>query len=72
MSDEWSDKWPDEPGHYWFYQPPRFEGGEPRTRLAKVAQIANGLAVYAESEFLYPDTHKGKWQKATLPEPPTP
>jgi len=73
--DNWTHKWPTEPGMYWFYgfcwRKMRDEPEEPEMYLVKVRKISNGLMCITDGHFIYKaEGAEGMWLKAELPEPP--
>lgn len=76
ISEDWSEDWPTEPGHYWFYGWCFRAWGDVRVNLPKwhfvrVRRTANSLAFVTNGHFLYKsEGAEGLWQAAMLPEPP--
>lgn len=76
----WSDKWPTEPGVYWFYgftSVHEVKRYLPETHFVTVKREANGLFFYTyglffytHAQFIYDGDAVGLWQKVDVPEPP--
>lgn len=67
----WQDEWPTEPGYYWFFGWESSEDEKPKMHLAEVFRTSLSAVHIVDGHFLYKEEGaKGKWMKATLPEPP--
>jgi len=77
ISGDWTEDWPTEPGHYWFYGWCFRPWGSVRVRppewhFVRVSRTANSLAFVTDGHFLYKsEGGEGLWMPAMLPEPPT-
>ena len=72
---EWTLKWPEISGYYWFYGWCfRERNHEPELHYVKVRRIANGVALITNGHLLYKaEGAYGMWATAELPTlPPLP
>lgn len=65
---EWTDKFPDDPGWYWFYGFPWGKGkrSEPRLYMMKVNTVYGAV----DNAFVYRQEAVGHWMKAEPPSLP--
>ncbi len=72
--DDWTEVWPVEPGHYWFFGwcsgMLRCDHG-PEIVLVKVSKAVNAFVYVGNGHFIYKgEGAVGLWKEAVLPEPP--
>ena len=72
--DEWTEIWPTEPGHYWFYGRSSMlrRHNDPGMVLVEVSMTPYSCAFVGNGRFIgYEGNMFGLWKKAALPEPPS-
>lgn len=73
--DDWTEKWPTEPGWYWFHRISYIRGDKYHTvavRAFWAGKEPKRFLVYAEGgAFLDPRDWSGLWSRIPDPQPPT-
>jgi hypothetical protein len=66
---KWTEDWPTEPGHYWFYGTP-YRSMDVKLSTVTVHKVAHGVTCIGRGVFIYHREAKGVWQRIPTPELP--
>lgn len=66
----WMEKWPTEPGYYWFYGQ-QFKASTVRLHFVNVMRVRNSLVYVCDNSIMYkPEAGFGLWMIIIPPELP--